>query len=146
MVKYNLNDDLSSIKYKKEIEIIKEFLRNNRDLSQNKQVLLGENKAVIILKKLGEIENHVIESHLAFLDVHVLINGSEIIYYDDITNVKLKTTYDKIQDCYLYEGNLNKNVTLYANDIVIFTPIDAHSPLYYAKDEQITKIVFKFKI
>lgn len=146
MNKYNLFDDLTNVKYSKEFKKIKEFLSENHDYSKLSEVMIEENKAVIIKKDLSKVKEHIIESHLAYLDVHVMIQGSEKIYYDNVANVELKTAYDKDSDCYLYKGTLANDVTLNVNDVVVFTPIDVHSPLYQVKEANIIKIVFKFKI
>ena len=69
------------------------------------------------------------EAHVLFVDVQILIDGEERIYYTDLERVKPETDYDAVKDRTFYYYDEDSSFVDYASgEAVILYPCDAHLP------------------
>lgn len=72
-------------------------------------------------------ENGLWEAHRKYIDVQYVAEGSELLGYANISDMKVSKEYDNKEDYLLLEGN-GDYMTARQGTFVIFTPEDAHMP------------------
>ncbi len=93
-----------------------------------KIVIDGENLFINVIDHPGKTkETAPLESHNAYLDVHVPLSAPETLGWTP-REILPKTPYDEAGDCSLYEGLAQNYTTIQPNQIVIFFPEDVHAP------------------
>lgn len=87
------------------------------------------------------------EAHKKYLDVHVMLRGTEQIDLNFIQNMKLNEFVEK-DDFLPMDGNKNSSVVLTDGDFLICYPNDGHRTAVQAGDkpETIKKAIFKVRI
>ena len=87
------------------------------------------------------------EAHKKYLDVHVMLRGTEQIDLNFIQNMKLNEFVEK-DDFLPMDGDKNSSVVLNKGDFLVCYPSDGHRTAVKAKDEPetIKKAIFKVKI
>lgn len=85
------------------------------------------------------------ESHRKYIDLHYIIDGTEILGYERTKLCTAKNEYDSEEDYQLYsaQGNLIK---MKKGDFYIVHPFDAHAPECNKSGEKIKKVIIKIKI
>lgn len=89
-------------------------------------------------------EETFFESHKRYLDIHVMVKGSERV---DIAHPEGLTLYENKGDFYGYLGDAEQSVILRPGDFLVVFPGDAHR-LKIAVDqpEAVSKVVFKILV
>lgn len=88
-------------------------------------------------------QNGVWETHKKYIDIHYIVDGSELIGYNDILNMEKTTEYDDNGDYILYKGK-GDFFKLNSGYFAIFMPQDVHMPcIAQESPEQIKKVVIK---
>ncbi len=93
-------------------------------------------------------ENSVIETHKKYLDVQILLEGSEVLGYGYSPKLTPITEFDKEKDVIFYSGELNY-IKVKENMFYILHETDAHRPCVHLNlNEQTSykKIVLKLPI
>lgn len=91
-------------------------------------------------------EKRVWESHRDFYDVHLILEGSERIAFNFISNMSLGN-YNKEDDWQQMEGEALFEIPFKKNQILLLDPNDAHKTgLSVVTPEFLRKVVFKVKI
>lgn len=87
------------------------------------------------------------EAHKKYLDVHLMLEGTEQIDLNFIQNMQLKEFVEK-DDFLPMDGDKNSSVVLNKGDFLVCYPSDGHRTAVKAKDEPetIKKAIFKVKI
>ena len=82
-----------------------------------------------------------------YLDVHLMLDGTEQIDLNFIQNMQLKEFVEK-DDFLPMDGDKNSSVVLNKGDFLVCYPSDGHRTAVKAKDEPetIKKAIFKVKI
>ena len=88
-----------------------------------------------------------IEAHRAYIDLQVLIDGEERIYYADVDTLKPETPYDAEKDIAFYEyAEGSPYVDYIKGEAIILYPRDGHLPCRAVKyPTQIKKAVMKIR-
>ena len=89
-------------------------------------------------------EETFFESHKRYLDIHVMVKGSERVA---IAHPEGLTLYENKGDFYGYRGDAEQSVILRPGDFLVVFPGDAHR-LKIAVDqpEAVSKVVFKILV
>ena len=89
-------------------------------------------------------EETFFESHKRYLDIHVMVKGSERV---DIAHPDALTLDENRGDFYGYHGDAEQSVILRPGDFLVVFPGDAHR-LKIAVDqpEAVSKVVFKILV
>jgi len=87
------------------------------------------------------------EAHQKYIDIHMILEGEEKIYINDISNTKLTKTYDKKDDYALFEGEKKDSILLKSGEFLILYPNEVHKTSIISKHhpEKVNKIVFKLR-
>ncbi len=93
-----------------------------------------------------EAEKRFWEAHREYLDIHLMLDGTEQIDLNFIKNMDVKD-YVPEDDFLPMEGRKNSSVVLGRNDFLICYPSDGHRTAVAAeKSETIKKAIFKVHI
>ena len=90
------------------------------------------------------------EAHKKYIDVQILLSGTEDIYYTVTKNLKnIQTPYNEERDIMFYSENVTNydKVTLDGTNFVILEPEDAHAPqaAHDNKQQNVKKVVIKIR-
>ncbi|MFL1780668.1 YhcH/YjgK/YiaL family protein [Candidatus Hepatincolaceae symbiont of Richtersius coronifer] len=90
------------------------------------------------------------ESHRKYIDVHYILEGEEIIGYNNITHLTPNITYNKEKDLITYAGILANPILLQPKMFAAMFQSDAHMPNLYLPStapgkRTVTKVVFKLQ-
>lgn len=88
-------------------------------------------------------ENCFFEGHKNYLDIHIVLDGKELLGYSDISDLVAVTEYDSINDFIKYEGNVNTYCKLESGRFAITFPEDIHMPKVKISEKIIEKVVCK---
>ena len=124
-IDYILKNDLSNLKYgRNEVD--------NDNVFINKFSYTG-----------AEEIDSFFEGHKNYLDIHIVLSGSEYLGYADVSELTQVTEYDAANDFMKFEGNVKNYIKLEKNDLAITFPEDIHMPKLKVNDEKIEKVVCK---
>jgi YhcH/YjgK/YiaL family protein len=125
-----------------------DFLKNS-DLNKfacGRHVIDGDNLFVNIDAYTTQSVQKL-EAHRHYIDVQMVIQGTEKMGYTHTGYTKPKSMYDEVRDIVFLEGNTDI-LTVDATLFIIFYPQDAHMPALNigAHPQRVKKAVFKVKI
>lgn len=87
------------------------------------------------------------ESHRKYIDIQLMISGSEKMIVEEINNLEICEPYDEEKDiCFYYDNKQGKKYELKEKSFMIFYPHQAHMPCVDVQDgvhQKVKKIVFK---
>lgn len=87
-----------------------------------------------------------LEAHKKYIDIQVVIKGSEYMGYTNIDNTILSEEYNSEKDVMFLKGDVDK-LKADNKNFLIFYPEDAHMPaLCINEPEYVKKAIFKIKI
>ena len=86
------------------------------------------------------------EAHKQYIDIQMVLEGSEYIEWCPLNTTQAKTTYDKDKDIIFLSG-IGQKLEASKDLFFIFFPEDAHKPgLPIHTPEHVKKAVFKIKV
>lgn len=86
------------------------------------------------------------EAHREYVDVHIMLDGKEIINVNEIDHMK-QAPYEKENDFLPLFGDKKTAVKMYHGDVLICFPHDAHETAVKVDEkEKIKKAIFKVKL
>lgn len=117
------------------------------DMEPGSYEILGRRLFVNIVEyDTVEREERIWEAHRDYLDLHLMLKGSEIIDIGFIEDMK-QGEYVPEDDFLPLEGERNAFVTLHPGDYLVCYPHDGHRTAVKNGDsEKIKKAIFKIKI
>ena len=161
MIFTNINDKLQNSSLAKDIQFCIDYAEKNRE-----KILSLENGSydvdyngikMNVGKYFTKKENDKFwESHKRYLDVQIMIDGSERVAFNDIHNMEEKS-FDPERDLVILEGNKLFDIVIENGDVLVFFPNDVHKPELDILDSEneeecenkkkiVTKVVFKIEI
>ncbi|MBR6163341.1 YhcH/YjgK/YiaL family protein [bacterium] len=91
-------------------------------------------------------EEQKLEAHRKYIDIQIMLEGSEFMGYTNIKNTTSSIPYDEGKDVVFLKGEVDK-VLATTQNFFIFFPQDAHKPsLCASHPDKVKKAVFKVKI
>ena len=158
MIFTNVNDEVQNKRLAKDIQFCIEYAKKNenRILSLvHGSYDVGYNDIKMnIGKYFTKSENEKFwESHKKYLDVQIMINGTEKVAINDIRDMKVKS-FDEEKDLTILEGNKAFDIVMKTGDVLVFFPNDVHKPELNISETDnsgsirkiVTKVVFKIEI
>ncbi len=123
------------------------FLRQQplENLTEGRHEVDGDNVYISVTEKPGkDPKDAKLEVHDSYIDIQILVKGSESFGYLDRRFCKqVHTPYDSNKDIAFYQDIPEVFFTLEPGNIAIFFPHDAHAPMI--GNGPIRKIVVKVK-
>lgn len=118
-------DKLDNInRYGLDFQFILDDIKNN-EFVKGRFEIEGENKFGIGLSYLTAGDNNGLwEAHRKYLDIHVIINGEEIIHINDINEMESTKTYE--DDYELFQGDKQHSIHLKEGYFLLLFPNEVH--------------------
>ena len=158
MIFTNVNDEVQNKRLAKDIQFCIEYAKKNenRILSLvHGSYDVGYNDIKMnVGKYFTKKENEKIwESHKKYLDVQIMINGTEKVAISNIRNMEVKS-FDSEKDLVILEGEKEFDLVMRTGDVLVFFPNDVHKPELNISETDnsgsirkiVTKVVFKIEI
>lgn len=158
MIITNVNNEIQNKSLAKDIRFCIEFAKKNENkiLSLvNGSYDVGYNNIKMNLGKyFTKSENEKFwESHKKYLDVQIMINGTEKVAINDIRDMGVKS-FDEEKDLTILEGDKAFDIIMKTGDVLVFFPNDVHKPELNVSENDdsgnirkiVTKVVFKIEI
>ena len=158
MIITNVNNEIQNKRLAKDILFCIEFAKKNENkiLSLvNGSYDVGYNNIKMNLGKyFTKSENEKFwESHKKYLDVQIMINGTEKVAINDIRDMEVKS-FDEERDLTILEGDKAFDIIMKTGDVLVFFPNDVHKPELNVSENDdsgnirkiVTKVVFKIEI
>lgn len=158
MIITNVNNEIQNKSLAKDIRFCIEFAKKNENkiLSLvNGSYDVGYNNIKMNLGKyFTKSENEKFwESHKKYLDVQIMINGTEKVAINDIRDMEVKS-FDEDRDLTILEGDKAFDIIMKTGDVLVFFPNDVHKPELNVSENDdsgnirkiVTKVVFKIEI
>ena len=158
MIITNVNDEVQNKNLAKDIQFCIEYAKKN------------ENKILSLVHGSYDVEYNDIkmnvgkyftkgdnekfwESHKKYLDVQIMINGTEKVAINDIRDMEVKS-FDEEKDLTILEGDKAFDIIMKTGDVLVFFPNDVHKPELNVSENDdsgnirkiVTKVVFKIEI
>lgn len=87
------------------------------------------------------------EAHRKYVDVQIVVEGSEEIAWADISELKTVKSYDSEKDVERLDGDKSYNMLISKGMFYIVFPHDGHKPVSHTKQRlNYTKIVMKLPV
>lgn len=132
----------------KGFEKVYKFLKDNNifELPEGEYEIDGKIVYCTVSDGMGRgFEDYQLEVHDAYIDIHLLLSGTETIGFKDRSKCESdNASYDEIKDIALLPDEAEVFVTLGEGNFAVCFPRDAHAPLLGA--ERIKKAIFKVKV
>ena len=158
MIITNVNNEIQNKSLAKDIRFCIEFAKKNENkiLSLvNGSYDVGYNNIKMNLGKyFTKSENEKFwESHKKYLDVQIMINGTEKVAINDIRDMEVKS-FDEEKDLTILEGDKAFDIIMKTGDVLVFFPNDVHKPELNVSENDdsgnirkiVTTVVFKIEI
>lgn len=86
------------------------------------------------------------EAHRAYIDIHYIIEGEELVGYAPIGDMDITKEYDPVDDAVLGQAD-GAYIKMKSGDFVVFYPDDAHKPAVESGEKsEVKKLIVKVKI
>lgn len=96
------------------------------------------------------IEDAKFESHDKYIDIQLLLFGTESIYYTSREDLSILNSYDTTRDITFYADNVEKypSITLDGSNFMMIFPHEAHAPQVSINNssQKVLKVVAKIKV
>lgn len=149
MIYSNIDCDVNNMGLNQDILKCIEYAKSNDLLSYTKgrHDIDGDDFFVNVIEyETCTPEERFWEAHIDYIDVHVVLEGKEIIATNFIKNLELGE-YEKDGDFLPLGGCAKTNILLEENDFLVCYPDDGHmTAIKYKEKEVVKKVVFKVKI
>lgn len=130
----------------KAIDFIIEGKYKNCKLGKN---IIDEDRVYVNLNENIQTKEkgNIVEYHKKYADIHIILEGEEIIGCADFNKSIESQDYDCIKDFALMKGEMNTEFYMDTNKFLILFPYELHMPTLKVKEEKnIKKLVFKVEI
>ena len=146
-------DKIEKLKLYKEIpsEVVK-FLSelDINNIKLGKRVLSDSIYVNIEEYNTKDIEVASFESHDKYIDIQLLLDGSENIYYASRDNLSVKVPYDETRDIAFYSDSIQcyPYIKLDGTNFMMIYPHEAHVPQVSINglSQKVLKVVVKIKL
>lgn len=142
-----LNNSEKYISLHKDFKLVFDYLKNNdlKEMACGSYKLRGDD----VFFNLQEYETKTVqklEAHKKYIDIQVVISGSEDMGYTDISNTEVSEEYNEEKDVMFLKGEV-KTLRAENKNFLIFYPNDAHMPALVVNEPQtVKKAIFKIKV
>lgn len=101
-------------------------------------------KAIPLEYETKEFDLTKFENHRKYIDIHLVVEGSEVIGINRLDNLKPTMIYDTENDYQLFEGEIRETIFLNSCDFLLLFPGEVHvTGGRVIESAKIKKIVYK---
>lgn len=128
-----------------------DFIKSlKKDIKTGRYELIDKDYANVETYTTKPVRSGKFEAHNNYIDIQILLEGSERIYYTGTSDVSVDTPYDAERDIKFYADKIDKSdyVTLNGRNFAMIFPHEAHAPQISADENLSTvkKVVVKVKV
>ena len=127
-----------------------EYLRTQdlRKLSDGKHEIDGDRVFVLMQSYTTKPEIEArLEAHRKYLDIQVVLEGREVMYWAPIEGLDADGAYSDERDVIFYKGSVPGALALTAGCFAVFYPQDGHKPCcHWGAPAAVRKAVFKVRL
>ncbi len=117
------------------------------DLSTDGKFPHGNGAYLVANSKTKSFVGYDFELHKKFLDVQIILEGSEEVAWEDINNCIVTVPYNEEKDIEKRDGSKEYNMKITKGMFYIAFPHDAHRPGGHTTEEQtFKKVVLKIPV
>lgn len=93
------------------------------------------------------LDEGTFEAHRKYVDVQILLEGSEELAWSDVQDLKTELAYDSVKDAERLSGNFEHVICISKGMFYAVFPHDGHKPVSHTKEQRtFTKIVMKLPV
>lgn len=117
-------------------------------INDGKYEIDGKDLFYIVQRYKTKPQGDKVEAHRKYIDIQLMVKGSEKIGYAPIDGLKQSTEYDAEKEVEFFNAPANVTfLNLSAAYFAIFCPPDGHMPQIQMNEPQdVLKVVFKVKV
>ena len=94
-----------------------------------------------------EVKDGFIENHKKYIDIHIVLEGEEVIAYTPLEDCLETQSYNDEEDYALVKGKAQVELILNAKNFLLFFPEEPHLALLKIDTpKEIKKVIFKVEI
>ena len=130
------------------LSMVKQFLDEHPEPLENGKYIINDGCFVTAMEYETKDDAGLFEGHKKYIDLQMLISGSECIRVQTKSNCVLAVEYDTLKEAAFYTSEQYMNCYLDGSNFVLLTPDDLHNPgiMVNGKSEKVKKYVFKIAI
>lgn len=139
-------DNVEEYKTHRFYQYLKQIQQTNwQDLADGKTQLENDDYYGISTLQTKDKSLGFWESHKKYVDIHYIIEGQEIIGYENIRNLMVDKPYNQEKDLITYLGELANPIVMKKGMFIILTQQDGHMPniSHNATPSLLKKVVYK---
>ena len=124
---------------------IEYIIENNLEaLSLGRNAVDGENVFINKFNYICQDESKCFwEGHKNYLDIHIVLKGTEMFGYNDVSELSQVLEYDSESDFIKFEGPVKAYIKASPGDFIITFPEDIHMPKISINNDLVEKVVCK---
>lgn len=136
-------DKIENIKkYNIDLEFIISDLKEDHFIPGRSEINSDEQFVIGLEYETKDEKEALWEAHRKYLDIHIILEGDELIYISDITKMISHRDYE--EDYELFEGNREHIIHLQPGHFLMLFPNEVHkTSVFTDKKKLIRKKVFK---
>ncbi len=128
-------------------EYFEKFKENFRDVNSIPIILNPPFKAIPLEYETGSLDLSKFENHKKYIDIHLMVEGSEIIGLNEESNLNKLTEYHQENDFQLFSGVAKEEIVLHQGEFLLLFPDEIHATGGMLTEEvKVKKIVYKVPI
>ncbi len=128
---------------------VKDFLKKNDiyTLECGRYEIDGDNAfANIVERELQKADDPLWEAHDEYIDIHLILEGSEIVMNTYLGEERNDSQYDEEHDCRLYRELNGVQAELTKGMFCLVLPHDIHSPNHPSTGSFSKKMIVKIRV
>ncbi|SFR52046.1 YhcH/YjgK/YiaL family protein [Thiomicrospira sp. ALE5] len=114
-------------------------------LSFGRQTISPQLDAIVDQYMTGQSQDRYLEAHRRFVDLQLMLDGSEMMQVATLTDQTPVQAYEEQQDFALYDLQ-GQMIHVAQHHFVIFMPQDAHLPCLGQPSKPVKKLILKARI
>ncbi len=127
-------------------EIVRKLLKNKP--APGHYTVDGEDFCYNVMRyETAPRETRRFENHRRFIDIHVVLEGAELVDMSPLSDLERATDYDAAGDCEFFTprapGAPSTTVLLRPGELLTLAPGEAHRPGVCPDAHEVLKVVFK---
>jgi len=130
---------------------VSDFIKSlPKDIALGRHELIDTDYANVEEYNTKTLSEGKFESHNNYIDIQILLEGCEKIYYTSTSEVSVDVPYDNARDIMFYSEKIDRSdyVTLNGRNFAMIFPHEAHAPQIAMDDKsaKVKKLVVKVKV
>lgn len=142
-----IKDNIKSIGRYSINEYFEKFKENFRHVNSIPTKLNPPFKAIPLEYETGSLDFSKFENHKKYIDIHLMVDGCEIIGLNQESNLDKITEYHEENDFQLFTGKPKEKIILHQGEFLLLFPGEIHvTGGRFVENGNVKKIVYKIPV